>query len=101
MRTVNARVDLESGLAFAAVGDEGELIARLRAGDEAAFAALVSTYQTRLLRLAATVVASHAVAEDVVQDTWLAVIEGIDAAKLLRRVRRRLPSCDLHRTLVA
>jgi RNA polymerase sigma-70 factor, ECF subfamily len=61
-----------------AVSDEGELIARLRAGDDDAFATLVGLYQTRLLRLAGTVVASRSVAEDVVQDTWLAVVRGVD-----------------------
>jgi RNA polymerase sigma-70 factor (ECF subfamily) len=57
--------------------DEHALIARLRAGDEEAFALLVRTYQPRLLRLARTVVASHPVAEQVVRDTWLAVVGGV------------------------
>jgi RNA polymerase sigma-70 factor (ECF subfamily) len=60
------------------VSDDGELVLRLRQGDEAAFASLVATYQTRLLRLAATVVGSRSVAEEVVQDTWLAVVRGVD-----------------------
>ena len=50
---------------------------RLRAGDEAAFAALVQRYQPRMLRLAAATVGSRAVAEEVVQDTWLAVVRGV------------------------
>lgn len=75
---MNAVVDLGSRLAFSAVSDEGELVARLRAGEEDAFAALVGMYQTRLLRLAGTVVASRSVAEEVVQDTWLAVVCGVD-----------------------
>ena len=65
-------------LASAAVSDEGELVVRLREGDEAAFVSLVAMYQTRLLRLAASVVGSRSVAEEVVQDTWLAVVRGID-----------------------
>jgi RNA polymerase sigma-70 factor (ECF subfamily) len=65
-------------VAFADVSDEGELVLRLRQGDEAAFASLVATYQTRLLRLASTVVGSRSVAEEVVQDTWLAVVRGVD-----------------------
>jgi len=65
-------------LAFAAVSDEGELVVRLREGDEAAFASLVAMYQTRLLRLAGSVVGSRSVAEEVVQDTWLAVVRGVD-----------------------
>lgn len=75
---VNAVADLEGRLAFAGVADEGELVARLRAGEEDAFAALVAMYQTRLLRLAGTVVGSRSVAEEVVQDTWLAVVRGVD-----------------------
>jgi RNA polymerase sigma-70 factor (ECF subfamily) len=60
------------------VGGEGELVARLQQGDEDAFRALVGMYQARLLRLAQTVVLSRAVAEEVVQDTWLAVVRGVD-----------------------
>ncbi len=59
------------------MGDEAQLVARLRAGDEAAFVALVRVYQPRLLRLAEAVVGSRTVAEEVVQDTWLAVVRGI------------------------
>ena len=51
---------------------------RLRAGDEAAFAALVREHHRPLLRLAASVVGSDAVAADVVQDTWLAVVRGVE-----------------------
>jgi len=60
------------------VDDEGELVDRLRAGDESAFVALVGRYQPRLLRLAETTVGSRAVAEEVTQDTWLAVVRGVD-----------------------
>jgi RNA polymerase sigma-70 factor (ECF subfamily) len=60
------------------VVDEGELVARLRAGDEDAFRALVRMYQSQLLRLAQTVVVRRSVAEEVVQDTWLAVVKGVD-----------------------
>jgi RNA polymerase sigma-70 factor (ECF subfamily) len=58
--------------------DEEELVRRLRAGDEAAFVALVHEYQGRLLRAAEAVVTSRSVAEEVVQDTWLAVVKGVD-----------------------
>jgi RNA polymerase sigma-70 factor (ECF subfamily) len=60
------------------LADEGELVARLRAGDEDAFRALVTMYQARLLRLAQTVVVRRPVAEEVVQETWLAVVRGVD-----------------------
>jgi RNA polymerase sigma-70 factor (ECF subfamily) len=57
---------------------DGDLLARLRDGDEAAFVMVVRAYQPQLLRLARTMVGSAAVAEEVVQDTWLGVIRGIE-----------------------
>lgn len=57
--------------------DDAELLARLRAGDEGAFVTLVDRYHTPMLRLASTFVPSRAVAEEVVQDTWLGVVRGI------------------------
>jgi RNA polymerase sigma-70 factor, ECF subfamily len=58
--------------------DEKDLLARLRAGDEDAFVGLVTDLAPALLRLAALHVPSRAVAEEIVQDTWLAVISGVD-----------------------
>ncbi len=58
--------------------DESELVALLQAGDEQAFVTLVDLYHGPLLRLASTFVPSRAVAEEVVQDTWLGVIRGIE-----------------------
>jgi RNA polymerase sigma-70 factor, ECF subfamily len=58
--------------------DEGELVAALRRGDEGAFRTLVSEYGPFLMRLALTHVPSRAIAEEVVQDTWLGVLNGID-----------------------
>lgn len=57
---------------------DAPLVDALRAGDEAAFRALVERYHARLLRLAQSFVPSRAVAEEVVQDTWLGVVRGID-----------------------
>jgi RNA polymerase sigma-70 factor (ECF subfamily) len=57
--------------------DDAQLVARLQAGDEAAFEALVRRYHTSLLRLAETMVPSRAVAEEVVQETWLGVVRGV------------------------
>ncbi len=57
---------------------DAELLARLRAGDEQAFVTLVDRYQSTLLRVARTFVSSGAVAEEVVQDTWMGVVRGID-----------------------
>jgi RNA polymerase sigma-70 factor (ECF subfamily) len=59
------------------VGD-AELVERLRAGDEEAFAAVVRDHHASLCRLARAFVGSGAVAEEVVQDTWLAVVRGVD-----------------------
>jgi RNA polymerase sigma-70 factor, ECF subfamily len=56
---------------------DAELLARLRSGDERAFVALVERYQGPMLGLATSFVPSRAVAEEVVQDTWLAMLRGI------------------------
>lgn len=54
------------------------LVVRLRAGDESAFRDLVQRYHGPMVRLAQTFVPSRAVAEEVAQEAWLAVIKGID-----------------------
>jgi RNA polymerase sigma-70 factor, ECF subfamily len=58
-------------------GSDAELIDRLRAGDEAAFVGMIDAYSAPLLRLALSFVQSSAVAEEVVQETWMAVVTGI------------------------
>src|SRR5919109_1088761 len=55
-----------------------EILVALRQGDQGAFAALVDELQGPLLRVALTYVHDRAVAEEVVQDTWLAVLNGLD-----------------------
>ena len=50
----------------------------MRAGDEAVFAEMVDRYHGSLVRVAMRYVPSRAVAEEVAQDTWIGVIEGID-----------------------
>jgi RNA polymerase sigma-70 factor, ECF subfamily len=57
--------------------DDRRLVQRLRDGDEQAFMELVERYNGALLRLAMSFVPSRAVAEEVVQETWLGVIQGI------------------------
>lgn len=57
---------------------ERDLVASLRGGDEAAFGELIDVYHASILRLAKMFVDSEASAEEIVQETWLAVIDGID-----------------------
>jgi RNA polymerase sigma-70 factor, ECF subfamily len=53
------------------------LVEGLRAGDEAAFAAVMRMYGRGMLRVAEMYVSSRAVAEDVVQEAWVGVLKGI------------------------
>lgn len=59
--------------------EDAALVKRLLEGDERAFAGLVERYHGRLLRLALLFVSDRASAEEVVQDTWLAVLTGLRA----------------------
>ena len=65
-------------LRFAPVEMDGELLSRVRTGDEEAFVMLVARYQQPMLRLACSMVTSQQVAEEAVQDTWLGVVRGIE-----------------------
>jgi RNA polymerase sigma-70 factor, ECF subfamily len=58
--------------------DDEAMVIRLRARDSAAFRELVTMHHARLCRLAASFVPGAAIAEEVVQETWIAVIKGID-----------------------
>src|SRR5262245_18704811 len=58
--------------------DETTLIAALRAGDEAAFVGLVDQHAPAMLRVARGYVPSREIAEEVVQETWIALLKGID-----------------------
>jgi RNA polymerase sigma-70 factor (ECF subfamily) len=58
-------------------GGEDAMVARLRSGDETAFARLVDELHGRLLTFAGTFTSSPALAEDIVQETWLAVIRSL------------------------
>jgi RNA polymerase sigma-70 factor, ECF subfamily len=57
---------------------ERELVARLRAGDEQAFESLVTRYYGTMLAVALTHVKTRAVAEEVVQEAWLGVLQSLD-----------------------
>ena len=61
-----------------ATPDDAVLIAALRAGDEAAFGELDDRYYGPMQRVARQYVATKEAAEDVVQETFLGVIQGID-----------------------
>lgn len=58
--------------------EELRTLARLRAGDESAFAELVERHQAQMLRVALGFVSSRAVAEEVVQEAWLGVLRGLE-----------------------
>jgi RNA polymerase sigma-70 factor, ECF subfamily len=60
-------------------GNESLLVAALRRREEAAFAALVRRYHSLMLRVAYAQLKDTAACEEVVQETWLAVIKGIDS----------------------
>lgn len=57
--------------------EDAELVGRLLRGHEESFVALVGRHHGPLIRLALTFVADRAVAEEVVQETWLAVLNGL------------------------
>ncbi len=57
---------------------EDAIVEGVRCGDEAVFAQLLNDWSRSMLLLARTFVSTEASAEEVVQDTWLAVIRGID-----------------------
>jgi len=61
-----------------ASADDLYLIEQLRSGNEAAFVALIDRYASAMLRLAMVYVTAWAVAEEVVQETWMAVLEGLN-----------------------
>ena len=60
------------------MGSDAELLAALRAGDETAFGQLVDRYHSSLVRVARMYVSSQPVAEEVAQETWLGVLNGLD-----------------------
>src|SRR5687767_12064318 len=67
----------DSGVAQVAASDDGSAIEALRRGDEGTFAHLVDQYHASLRRVARLYISDRTVADEVVQDTWLGVIQGI------------------------
>jgi RNA polymerase sigma-70 factor (ECF subfamily) len=58
--------------------EDAGLVARLRSGDDCAFATVVREWSPAMLRVAGAHVRTHATAEEVVQETWLGVVRGLD-----------------------
>jgi RNA polymerase sigma-70 factor, ECF subfamily len=58
---------------------DADLLAQLRAGDEAAMAQLVDQWSPAMLRVARSFVDSAQSAEDAVQDAWLGMLSGLAA----------------------
>lgn len=56
---------------------ERDCVDRLKAGDEAVFTALYHRHTPAMIRVAGTIVDSRAIAEDIAQETWLAVLRHI------------------------
>src|SRR6266516_5153655 len=69
---------VSTNLSIRAPADDLVLIEQLRSGNEAAFVSLVDRYAPAMLRLAMAYVSTWIVAEEVVQETWMAVLEGLN-----------------------
>jgi RNA polymerase sigma-70 factor (ECF subfamily) len=67
--------------------EDAPLVARLRAGDQTAFATVVRQWSPAMLRVARVHVGSHASAEEVVQEAWLGVLRGLDGFEGRARLR--------------
>jgi len=78
-------------------GGEEELLAALRRGDDGAFRMVVEEHGPFLLRLALMHVPSRAIAEEVVQDTWVAALDGIDRFEGRSSLRTWLASILLNK----
>jgi RNA polymerase sigma-70 factor (ECF subfamily) len=68
----------ETAGSYVVPAGQDEIVAALRAGDEATFTALVEELGPSMLRVALMFVSSRAVAEEVVQEAWLGVLSGIE-----------------------
>ncbi|GHO88380.1 RNA polymerase sigma factor [Dictyobacter formicarum] len=75
------KVETSSLPAPPSCNDDSRVINMLRSGDEAVFMSLVSFYTNTMVNRAMNYVTARTVAEEVVQETWLAVFEGINCFK--------------------
>jgi RNA polymerase sigma-70 factor, ECF subfamily len=73
-----APVSERVGAVLTDADSDEQVLAALKRGDEAAFCRLVEQHQGLMLRVALRYVRSVAVAEEVVQDAWLGVLNGLD-----------------------
>jgi RNA polymerase sigma-70 factor (ECF subfamily) len=83
--------------ARAPVDPDAALLARLREGDEEAFRTLVAEHGPFLMRLVMMHVPSRAIAEEVVQETWLAALKGLDRFEGRSMLRTWLASIALNK----
>jgi RNA polymerase sigma-70 factor (ECF subfamily) len=58
--------------------DDARLVAALRTGDERAFASVVDRFHPALIRYAVAHVSDRSMAEEIVQETWLALVRGVE-----------------------
>jgi RNA polymerase sigma-70 factor (ECF subfamily) len=63
--------------AVAEIENDGQIIDAILGGDGAAFSTVVARYSGMLLRIALSFVKSQGIAEEVVQDTWIGVLNGL------------------------
>src|SRR3712207_74772 len=78
MNAVNNTFAMSSPSDIETAPDDVRLVQALQRRDEAAFTLLVDRYHMSLIRVALLYVANRAVAEEVAQETWLAVLQGLD-----------------------
>ena len=74
---MSPKLEVEAG-SFATAADDARLVQSLRDGDERVFVQLVREHAASMLYVASLFVRDRAVAEEVVQETWLGVLRGID-----------------------
>jgi RNA polymerase sigma-70 factor, ECF subfamily len=81
----------------AASDPDAELLKRLRRGDEDAFRTLLAEYGPFLMRLVMMHVPSRSIAEEVVGDTWVAVLSGLDRFEGRSSLRTWIASIALNK----
>lgn len=77
MAFLRTRSGSKSGSPVVHPGEQARL-ASLRSGDEESFLSLVAEHGPWMLRLARRRAISEAVAEEIVQESWVAVLQGLD-----------------------